>query len=39
VAAFRECLDDFRTIAQNFADSDADIAKKADALVFISETH
>lgn len=39
VAAFRECLDDFRTIAQNFADSDADIARKADALVFIAETH
>jgi len=39
VSAFRECLDDFRTIAQNFADSDADIAKKADALVFIAETH
>jgi len=39
VSAFRECLDDFRTIAQNFADSDADIAKKADALLFIAETH
>jgi putative two-component system response regulator len=37
VDAFIERVDSFRQIAQRFADTDADIAKKVEAMVFIAD--
>jgi putative two-component system response regulator len=37
VDAFLDCLDSFREIARRFADTDGDMARKADALAFIAD--